>query len=178
VADYMRLVRAVADDLGSVRTAEDLPGAWGRATDVAEAAARRQGLADRVPDLEIVAGAAFALRHRELRAEAGWQETRRRIDQARGRGDAWVVVHEAGVPEAPFPVPYGRVEMRVADGLALHLSAELDPDTNAVVYAVEVLHLDPVSGQVAEEAEPRRATFTDPEAWRRAARELRDQSGV
>lgn len=175
VARYIRLVRDVADDLREVETVEGLADAWGRATELAEAAARREGMAGEAPDLEMVAGAAFALRHRELVAEAARVETRRRIAEARDRGDAWVVLHETGMAEAPFPLPYRRVEMRLADGYALHTSAELDPDSGSIVYAVEGLRLDRATGEMSGQAEPARREFADQEEWLREVQALRDR---
>jgi len=175
VARYIRLVRDVADDLREVETVEGLADAWGRATELVEVAAGREGMAEEAPDLEMVAGAAFALRHRELVAEAGREEARRRIAEARDRGEAWVVLHEAGVAEAPFPQPYWRVTMRLADGYALHTSAELDPDTGRIVYALEGLLLDPATGGMSGQAEPARREFADQEEWLREVQALRDR---
>jgi hypothetical protein len=175
VADYLRLVREVADDLRTVDTEEGLADAWGRAAELAKAAARREGMAREAPDLEIVAGAAFAIRHRELAAEAGRRETALLIADARARGEAWVVLHEAGVADAPFPQPYRRVDMRLADGYALHLSAELDADSGGIVHAVEGLRLDPSTGQMAASAEPPRREFADREEWLAAVRALRER---
>jgi hypothetical protein len=173
VAGSMQLVRAVADDLGSVHSQEELAEAWGRATELAESAARGLGMkTEAAADLELVAGAAFALRHRELMAEATWSATRRRIDQARPLGDEWVVLSEAGVPEAPFPQPYSRVEMRLADGFAIHTAAELDPDSEGIVYSVEGLRLDPTTGELAGPAGPPRREFADHEEWLREVQAL------
>lgn len=174
VADYMRLVRAVADDLGAVSSVGGLVDAWNRGMELADAAARRRGVSAGAPDLELVAGAAFSLRYRELAAEARQEEVRRQIEQARTRGEAWVVLDEAGMAEAPFPQPYRRVEMRVADGYTLHLSAELDPDSGRILYAVEGLRLEPATGEMIDLAQPRRREFTDRQEWLRTARELRD----
>jgi hypothetical protein len=173
VAGSLRLVREVADDLRDIDTVEGLADAWVRAGEMVESAAGREGIAEELADPEIVAGAAFALRYRELVVEAGRRETRRRITEARVRGDAWVVLDEGGVAEAPFPQPYRRVEMRLADGYALHLTAELDPDSGGVVHAIEGLRLDPASGEGGGPAEPARREFADPDEWRQAARDLR-----
>jgi hypothetical protein len=176
VAGALRLVREVADDLRDVDSIEGLARAWERADEVVEGATRRDGMGEEPAAPEIVAGAAFALRYRELVAEAGRRETRRRIEEARARGEARVVLDEAGMAEAPFPQPYRRVEMRLADGHALHLSAEPDPVSGAIVYAIEGLRLDPASGKPAGPAAPSRREFTDPEEWRRAAEELRNRA--
>lgn len=175
VARSLGLVRAVADELREVETVEALAEAWGRGAEIAAAAASREGSTEEVPDLEIVAGAAFALRHRELVAEAERRDILRRIEEARDRNDAWVVLHESGMAEAPFPQPYRRVEMRLADGYALSLSAELDSDSGGIVHAVEGLRLDPATGRAAGEADPARREFADPEAWRREVRALMDR---
>jgi hypothetical protein len=86
-----------------------------------------------------------------------------------------VVLHEAGLPEVPFPESYRRLEMRLADGYAVHLSAELDPDSGRPAYSIEGLRLDPATGEATGQARPSSRTFTDPEEWRQAARALRDQ---
>ncbi|MGH2678820.1 MAG: hypothetical protein ACRDHB_10740 [Actinomycetota bacterium] len=174
VAGSMRLVRAVADDLTSVRSVEELAEAWGRATELAEAAAQGLGMeTEAAADLELVAGAAFALRYRELAVEAGRRETSRRIEEARTAGREWVVLEEAGVAEAPFPQPYRRLEMRLADGFGLLLTAELDPDSGGIVHAIEGLQLDPSSGDATGSGEPARRELADPGEWRRAAEDLR-----
>jgi hypothetical protein len=175
VARYMRVVRAVAEELRTVHSLEELAEAWDRGLELAEAAARNEDMADDAPDLEVLAGAAFGLRYREVAAEAARQKTRRLIAEARGRGEGWVVLHEAGVPEVPFPESYRRLEMRLADGYALHLSAELDPDSGRPAYAIEGLRLDPATGEATGQARPSSRRFTDPEEWRRAARALRDR---
>jgi hypothetical protein len=173
VADSMRLVRAVADNLASVRSVEELAEAWGRATELAESAARGLGMeTESAADLELMAGAAFALRHRELVAEATRSATRRRIEQARTLGEEWVVLSEAGLPEAPFPQPYSRVEMRLADGFAIHTVAELDPDSEGIVYSVEGLRLDPATGELTGPAGPPRREFADHEEWLREVQAL------
>lgn len=173
VAGSLRLVREVADDLLEVVTVEGLAEVWPRAAELVHAAAGREGMAGEPADPEIVAGAAFALRYRELVAEGGRREIRRRIDEARARGEAWVVLDEAGVAEAPFPQPYRRLEMRLADGLGLLLSAELDPDSGGIVHAIEGVRLDPASGEMAGPAEPARRELADPEEWRRAGEDAR-----
>jgi hypothetical protein len=174
VADSIRLVREVADDLRDVDTVEGLAEAWGRAGDLVAAAAAREGLGAEPADPEIVAGAAFALRYRELAVEADRREARRRIEEARAAGKGWVVLDEAGVAEFPFPQPYRRLEMRLADGFGLLLTAELDPDSGGIVHAIDGLRLDAASGEVVGPAEdPARREFDDPGEWRRAAEDLR-----
>lgn len=177
VAGAIRLVREVADDLREVETLEGLAVAWPRAADMVRRAAGREGMEEEPVDPELVAGAAFALRYRELAAEASRREVRRRIEDARARGEEWVVLEEAGVAEAPFPQPYRRLEMRLADGYALHCTAHLDPDSGGIVHGVERLRLDPASGELTGPEGPDRREFVDPEEWRRAVEELRGTLG-
>jgi hypothetical protein len=176
VADSIRLVREVADQLRDVDTIDGLGEAWIGARELVEAAAGREGV-EEPADPEVIAGAAFALRYRELAVEAIRQETRRRIDEARAAGKDWVVLDEAGVAEAPFPTPYRRLEMRLDDGFGLLLTAELDPDSGGIVHAVEGVRLDPAFGDKAGPAEPDRREFADPEEWRLAVEELRGTLG-
>jgi hypothetical protein len=84
-----------------------------------------------------------------------------------------VVLHESGIPEIPFPRPYRRVEMRLADGRGLLLTADLDPDSGRPSYAVEGLRLDPATGEESGPDPRDRRTFGDPEEWRREAETLR-----
>lgn len=174
VARYIRMVRGMADDLRSVETVPELGDAWERRADLATAAAHREGMAGQAPDLELVAGAAFGLRYRELAAVARGKEVRRRIADARARGDEWVVLRETGVPEVPFPEPYHRLDMRLADGYGLRLSAALDAESGRPLYAVEGVLLDVETGGAIGEAEPPRRTFTDPGEWRGAVNALRE----
>jgi hypothetical protein len=174
VADSIRLVREVAEDLRDVGTVEALVEAWGGAGERVAAASARGGIGAEPADPEVIAGAAFALRYRELAAEETRRETRRRIDQARAAGEEWVILDEAGVAEAPFPTPYRRLEMRLADGFGLLLTAELDPDSGRIVHAIEELRMDPASGEVTGPAgKPDRREFEEPDEWRRAAEDLR-----
>jgi hypothetical protein len=173
VAGALRLVRAVADDLREVQTVDRLADAWGRAGELVQAAAEREGIDEAPADPEVVAGAAFALRYRELVVEAARAEARRQIAEARSRGEDWVVLNEVGVAEAPFPQPYRRVEMRLADGYALHLAAELDPDSGDIVYAIEGLRLDPATGELTGPADPSRQTYAEHEEWLREVQSLR-----
>lgn len=173
VAPLLHLVRAVADELGRVDTVDALTEAWGSATAIVGTAAASQGLDGSSFDAETVAGAAFALRHRELAVEAERRARRRRIDDARSRNDAWVVLDESGSPEAPFPNPYHRLEMRLADGYGIRSTAELDPDSGAIVHAIEELELDADSGELVAPGGSTRRTSTDAHGWRRAIDELR-----
>jgi hypothetical protein len=82
---YLRVVRGVADRLDSVGSVEELARRWDRGPELAGEVAVREGV--RGPDLELVAGAGFLLRYRELRELARREEIRRLIGEARARGE-------------------------------------------------------------------------------------------
>jgi hypothetical protein len=173
---YVSLVRAVADELRSMRHPEDLAGAFEDSSQIVLSGAARVGISAEGLDLDLVAGAAWNLRYREILAEASGKRARGRIREARERGDEWTVVHETGVPSqaaAPFAATYRRLEMRVADGTGLHIFVEPDPDTYEPVYGVEVLRLDPESGDMDEELPAERREFNDAKAWEQAIDDLR-----
>jgi hypothetical protein len=170
----VRLVRAVADDLGSARSPEQLLEAYGRAGEVAAEAVRRTNLSTEGIDLGLVAGAAFSLRYRELLEEMNREEAMRRIREGRERGAEWVPVYETG---PGLLSPYRRLEMRLADGRGLHIFVEPDPATGGPLYGVEAIQLDPRTGDWLPDAAPLspRQTFTDPDEWEAAIDTARER---
>jgi hypothetical protein len=171
---YVALVRAVADDLRPVRNAEALTDAYAGAVDIAVAAARRHGLPTEGLELELAAGAAFSLRYREVLAEERREEAARRVGEARARRQEWVTIHETGVwRESPVP-PYARVELHLPEGTGLHLWVEESLERAGVEYGVEVVQLDPQTGQwLTGRPISDRRTFSEYGAWKEAVRELR-----
>ena len=176
---YLGLVRIVADELGSARTPEQLAEAYGDAAEIVEAVMVRGGLVVEGLDLGVVAGAAFGLRYKEVLAEAHRGEAARRLRAARARGDRWVVVYEAAGAGGPRMPPYRKLEMHLADGVGLHVFVELGPDMDRPVYGVEVVRLDPWTGDWVDEPAPLtgRETFPDPESWERTVEHLRARLG-
>jgi hypothetical protein len=168
---YISVVRAVADELRAYGTLDELVAAYEQGAEVIARVVRAQIISTEGMDLGLVAGAAFSLRHREVAEEMNREEALRRIHEARAAGDEWAVVYEtsAGVP------PYRRLEMRLADGAALHVFVETDPDTGGPLFGVEPVQLDPRTGDWVTDAEPLapRRTFRDPEPWTIAIDELR-----
>ncbi len=174
----VRVVRAILDRLRAVPDAAALARAWERATELAREALGREPEPIGEGELELVAGAAFALRHRELAAEAAQRERLRRIEEGERAGVAWVVLEERGVPgdpPVPYPEPYRRLEMRLADGLGLHVFVEPDPDSEGALYGVEVLRLDPRSGRRLAEVE--RWVSHRPDDWGRMIERARGWPG-
>lgn len=175
---YLALVRAMADDLGELATPEALAAAFGEAVPRAARTAARGGISTDGLDLEVAAGAAFALRYREVKAAAARDAVAARVQEATAKGERWVVLQEPPGGQAPDPFAgavSSRVELHVPTGVAIHSFVELDPDTYQPRYGVEAARLDPVSGELARDEEPvaTARTFEDPAAWERAVAVLR-----
>lgn len=175
---YLALVRAMADDLGDLSTPEALAAAFGEAVPRAARTAARRGIPTGGLDLEVAAGAAFALRYREVKAAAARGAVAARVQEATAKGERWVVLQEPPRGQAPDPFASAvssRVELHVPTGVAIHSFVELDPDTYQSRYGVEAARLDPVSGELARDEEPVATprTFDDPAVWERAIAALR-----
>lgn len=178
---YTRIVsviRATADRLGAHGTPDELVRARARGSQLVAAACAALGVpVEYLPDLDVVADAAFGLRHREIAAELRRQRTSARIAAARARGDTWVTLDESGEPDHPGAAPYQRIDMRLDDGSGIRMSVDVDPDSYRPVYTLELLCLDPASGAVTGAADTDGATFADPAAWRAAFERWRDADG-
>lgn len=178
---YTRIVsvlRATADRLGAHGTPDELVHARARGSELVAAACAAVGVpVEHLPDLEVVADAAFALRHREVEAELRRQRTAARIAAARARGDTWVTLDESGQPDLPGAAPYQRIDMRLDDGSGIRMSVDVDPDSYRPVYTLERLRLDAASGAVTGSADIEGATFADPAAWRVTFERWRDADG-
>ncbi|MDP8977226.1 MAG: hypothetical protein M3N17_01320 [Actinomycetota bacterium] len=176
----IRLVRAVADELRSASTAQELVAAYPAAPELVATTSRRLGLRpDEVGDAELVGDAAFGLRYGEVREEVRRDEAGRRARAARQAGQEWVVLHETGSPETAVAAPYRRLEMHLPDGVALHAFIEPHPETMRAVYGVEAVQLDPVSGDLlpASGLPAERETFDAREAWAEAVADRRRRYG-
>jgi hypothetical protein len=175
---YLMLVRALADDLGDLSTPEALAAAFGEASVRAARTAARAGIRADGLDLGLAAEAAFALRHREVKAAAERAATAARVRDATARGERWVVLREAagGQPPDPFGSAISsRVELHIPTGVAIHSFVELDPDTYQPRYGLEAARVDPIGGELTGNQNPIATprTFDDPAAWERAVASLR-----
>jgi hypothetical protein len=172
---YLSVVRAIADELGPVGGIGELVDSFDRAPEIASGAARARSLPTAGLDLELAAGAAFCLRHRELLADERRREMRLRIEAARTQGDSWVVLGERRpFEEMPFP-PWRTLHMHLPEGTGLHLWAEESLDSDyGVEFGVEVVRLDPETGQwQSDEPAVVRQTFSEYERWQQAVTELK-----
>jgi hypothetical protein len=176
---HVAMVRAVADLLGSVRTLEALVDAYeNRATITAAAAGDgliyAQGL-----DLELAAGAAFYLRHREITSESRRDESLQKIAAAAARGDAWVVIDETRSPTGfPYP-PWRKIEMHLPEGTGVHQWVEEILEGEGVEFGVELVALDPQTGRWLADAPVReRAVTRDFQEWKDAVARLKARAGA
>ncbi len=177
---YVELVRAVADELWSFVTPESLAQAYGRAPEIVAVVIARFGASVDDMDVGLLAGAAFSLRYREVLAESSRKEAVRRIEEARARGDHWVVLYEMGRAKGAPALPYRRLEMHLPDGVGLHVFLEEDPETGAPIFGLERVQLDPSTGDWVSAAQPspERQTFPSADRWEEAVKALRDLYGT
>jgi hypothetical protein len=175
-AQSISLVRAVADELGSSNTVEELLDAYERAPDIVATVVTRSNLATQEIDLGLIAGAAFNLRYGELLEETHRAEALRRIREGRRTGATWVTLYETGSPKHAPLVPYRRLEMLLNDGIGLHIFVEPDPDSGGPVFGFEAIQLDPRTGDWVRESKSllERRTFSDAQLWEDGVQRARE----
>jgi hypothetical protein len=174
----VRMVRAVTDELAGCLDLSALVKAWGSAAEIVHRAATEAGLDLDGLDAGLIAGAAFSMRYRELATAASRNERLDRIRAAAEAGEAWVRVEEIGSRETAGMVPWTWVEMHVATGAGLRQTLEADPMTGAPRYSLEVVPLDPDTGDrlpVPPDLVTVQETFDDPTEWMAAVEAKRAQ---
>lgn len=176
---YVAVVRAVADHLRSARTPQQLAEAFGNRAAILEAVVASRGFATEGLDLELIAQAAFGLRYREVVTEVHREDAIRRVREAGRAGLPWVVLRETAGAAGPFAPPYDRLEIHVPSGVGVHAFVELGPEMDRPRFGVEVLQLDPRTGDpVSETAPPAELrTFAHENHWQEAIEELRRRLG-
>ena len=96
---YIQVVRAIIDELGDVRTEDDLVVAWherrGLGTEMVKRLSPSMGM---MMDQAAVTDAAFCQRHREITREHGKEIALERLEAARRRGDEWVLLFDDVTP--------------------------------------------------------------------------------
>lgn len=168
---YQRVVTIVA------RTVERLRG-LGPSTGALLAAAERgpelvsdvmaeNGLSAYELDLDLLARAALAMRHREVASEQAARRRLRLIAEGHRAGRRWVVVEEKGYSEGDPFMPYQRLEVHVATGRALLVTARGDDEYRTVVHGVEELRVDLATGGLGEAPEGHAAPVLHPSATAR-----------
>jgi hypothetical protein len=155
---YLTMVRAVAEELGDVRSEDDLVVAWHERRDIAlEVVSRTAPSMRSFMDMSALRDAAFAHRHRQITRERGKEIARERLEQARRDQAEWVVLFEDVTP-----VGSQRLEMHVRTGRALHTSSKSDLDKPIPTFELEVVQLDPVTGAWLVDQAP----LMDPQTYR------------
>lgn len=177
---YLRLVsvvRAAADMLSDLATTDELVEARPQGREIVARAADAVDVpVTQISDIELVADAAFVLRHREAAGAQHHREVVDRIAHARGEGRPRVIVRESGRADQPALQPYERIEMRVEDGRGLRALVDVDPSTYRPVYTLEAVTLDPDTGLLLDDAAPGPSqTFTEREPWESAWRRWRSE---
>jgi hypothetical protein len=147
----VRLVRAIVDELGGVKSTDELVDRWPQAGEIVTGALEGTGLALGALPLDQVAGAAFALRHAALQAEETRRARTELIAAARSDGADWVVLHETGDLLAGFADPYGSTRMHLGSGLAIVAAVQPDLTTGVAVRTLTVVRLDPRTGDLVDD---------------------------
>jgi hypothetical protein len=179
----VELVRKVADELTSCTNLPALVEAWPMAADIVYRTSSLALLPLADLDVSLVAGAAFSLRYRELAGPAARAERLARLAEAARQGGGWVLVAETGTAASAAFVPWVRLEMHVPSGAGLRQSVEADPDTGVARFGLEVVRLDPSTGDPLGPVEEVTVeeSFTDRSEWLAAVearrRELEQPSG-
>lgn len=174
----LRLVRAMSDQMSDLATVEELIEAYDGRSSMAASTADSLSLAAPQPEVEeLLVDAAFYVRYRELRSELQKAEVERRIAAA-GDGPGWVVLAETGA-DGSTPAPgFRRVEMHLPDGKGLYTFVDVDPSTYRPRYGVEVLRLDPSSGEeLPDDPIASRQEFAELTDWEQAIAEARQGIG-
>jgi hypothetical protein len=174
----VRMVRAVADELAVCADLDALVKAWGTAAEIVHRAAAEAGLDLEGLDPGLIAGAGFSMRYRELATAASRNERLDRIRAAAETGEPWVRVEEIGSRETAGMVPWTWVEMHVPTGAGLRQTLEADPMTGAPRYSLELIPLDPATGDqlpVPADLVTVQETFDDPTEWMAAVEAKRAQ---
>lgn len=172
-ATYVRLVRSMADELGSCATQDELVDAYPNRSAIVESALASAGISGSGLDLDLAADAAFQLRSDEVERQLQRDEVGRRIADMQGRA-GWVVLTETALVGGQIFPPYRRLEMHLPEGTGLEITVELDLKTGHSLYAVEVVALDPANGSMLPDADSgQRQTFSERSPWEQAIAALR-----
>jgi hypothetical protein len=172
------MVRVVADELAGCLDLAALVGAWGEAAEIVHRGAGEAGLDLDGLDAGLIAGAGFSMRYRELAGAAARNERLGRIQAAADAGEGWVRVEEIGSRETAGMVPWSWIEMHVRSGAGLRQTLEADQTTGAARYSLEVVALDPATGDrlpTPEDVVGVEESFHDPTEWMAAVEAKRAQ---
>lgn len=140
--EYVTAVRAIAEELSDVQTEDDLVAAWGERRELAREALQRLAPSMAVVmDTESLRAAAFCHRHRQVTREHGKALAHQRLEDARRRGEAWVLLFEDVTPLGSHAL-----QMHVPSGRAIRSAANVPLDGTRPSFELEVVQLDPRDG--------------------------------
>jgi hypothetical protein len=140
--EYVAVVQGIAEELGDVRSEDDLVLAWHERRELVRMVIDRTAPSmAQLMDREAVRDAAFCHRHREITREQGKALAARRLEEAKRTGAEWVTLFDDVTP-----LGAQRLDMHVRSGRALHTSADLPLDGTRPTWELEVVQLDPHDG--------------------------------
>lgn len=171
---YIRVVRAITDELRDVHGEEELVQTWHEQRGLgAEMVRRLSPSMAALMDVSAVRDAAFCQRHRETMREHAKEIARQRLLEARRTGVPWVVLFEDVTPFGSH-----RLEMHVRSGRAIHASAKIEPEGTAT-YELEVVQLDPDNGAWLLDKPPLMpaSTFSRHDEWEARIAQAREHFG-
>lgn len=171
----LRAIRAVSDAMRDISSVEQLVAEWTHATTYFQSAAETGDFAAHLLPKEKIAGAAFALREREIIAEIQQKKKISQIEEARSKGEIWVMLDEEGYLQHGMLDPYRATEMHVASGLAIVSMTQADPSDGSTQRILSVVRLEPKTGGLTD-AEPGIAdwaAFSSPEEFAEERARLR-----
>jgi len=119
----------------------------------------------------LIAGAACAMRYREIVALMAAQGRLEALNRAREEGLSWAVVEESGQADRVPYFPYQRIEVEVASGRAVIVSVGPDETLSRAVYRLDAGLLDPGSGAL-QIGDPL-GSYLDPGEFAAALRRVR-----
>ena len=171
---YIRIVRAITDELRDVHSEEQLVQTWHEQRGLgADTVKRLSPSMATLMDVDAVRDAAFCQRHRETQREHAKEIAQQRLADARRTGARWVVLFEDVTPFGSH-----RLEMHVRSGRAIHASAKTEPD-GAATYELEVVQLDPRDGAWLLDTPPLlpATTFSRHDEWEARVAQAREHFG-
>ncbi len=144
VAHTVERLRGLGPSTGALLAAAD------RGPELVSEVMVDHGLSAYELDLDLLARAALAMRHREVTAEQAARRRLRLVAEALRAGRRWAVVEERGEHGGDPFLPYSRLEVEVGTGRALLVTARGDDDFRLVLHGVEELRLDLATGALDE----------------------------
>ncbi len=156
----LRAIRAVSDQLRDISSVQELEAAWENADQYFQKAAESGAFAVHILPKEKIAGAAFALREREVIAEVQQIKKTTALKAALDDGKTWAILDESGDLQHGLLSPYRCTEVHLKSGLAVVSMTQADPANGATLRTLSVVRLDPANGSLVD-AEPGISDWTE-----------------